>query len=100
MIKKKPQPLLCKYCEYYRNSSKRQVDSSNNTPINYRKCKVKNDYVREKEKACDSFKLASKLFCPINEYWVTSEMCLARVSKRICSKNCKIYKLIKEILNV
>jgi len=99
-MKKKKVKIICRYCKYFVNSSVRQNDFSGKTSVQYRKCKVKNDYVREKEKACDSFKLASKLFCPINEYWVTSEMCLARVSKRICSKNCKIYKLIKEIPNV
>jgi hypothetical protein len=99
-MKKNKVKLLCKYCEYFVNSSIRQVDSSESTNKYYRKCEVKNDFIMETSLACEHFKMASKIFCPTYEYWVTPEMCLARILRKYCSKSCKVYKIIKESLNV
>jgi hypothetical protein len=99
-MKKKKVKIICRYCKYFVNSSVRQNDFSGKTSVQYRKCKVKNDFIMEREEACESFELSPNIFCPKNEYWVTPEICVARVSKKYCSKTCKVFKIIEESSNV
>lgn len=97
---RKKQKIYCKYCKYFVKALNRKLEISGSKNLQFRKCKVKKDYVIETKEACESFTLSDSIFCPKYEYWVTPEICLARVKKKICSKSCKIYKLIKELKDV
>jgi hypothetical protein len=91
--------LTCKYCKYWHNSSKRSVDVYGKYNTQTRKCKVKNDYVGEKDVACDKFVLAEFIFCDRDSNWMKVEVCINRVKTKVCSKSCKHYKVIKETFN-